>query len=79
MSPKRTSAWIPYADLLEKKKMKDDAVRALLLGYEFSNNKATTVNFFSERVAKAATEHEKHIYLAALKKLGISFDASAAK
>ena len=31
LSPKRTSAWIPYADLLEKKKMKDDAVRALLL------------------------------------------------
>ena len=79
LSPKRTSAWIPYADLLEKKQMKDDAVRALLLGYEFSNNKATTVNFFSERVTKAATEHEKHIYLAALKKLGISFDASAAK
>ena len=79
LSPKRTSAWIPYADLLEKKKMKDDAVRALLLGYEFSNNKATTAKFFSDRVTKAVAEHEKLIYLAALKKLGIAFDTSAAK
>jgi len=67
INPRRTSAWVPMADVLFEIGDGDSAAAALLLAYEFSENKEKTRTFFDGKAG--STERSASLYAQALKKL----------
>jgi hypothetical protein len=69
IDPRRTSAWVPYAEVTLSKGKSDDAVRALLLGFEFSGNKEKTFAVFEEKSTSAEREAMRPAYSTAVQKI----------
>jgi tetratricopeptide (TPR) repeat protein len=72
LDPRRTSTWAPIAELYVIRGKNDHALRALLLGYEFSGNRDKTVTVYEERASSAEREAIKPIYVEALKKIALA-------
>ena len=66
---RRTSSWVPVAELFAVKGDSDAAVRALLLGYEFSANKEKTITFYEDKSSNAERETMKPIFVLALQNI----------
>lgn len=69
VDPRRTSTWTPIAELYVIRDKQDSAVRALLLGYEFSGNKDKTVAVYEAQAIAAERESMRPAYAEALKKI----------
>jgi len=69
LDPKRTSAWAPYAELFAARGDSSNAVRALLLGYEFSGNRDKTMAVFEDKSNTATREVMRPVFAAALQKI----------
>jgi hypothetical protein len=69
LDPRRTSTWLPIAELYAKRGKSDNAVRALLLGYEFSGNKEKTISVYEEKIATADREDMRPIYAEAVSRV----------
>lgn len=69
LDPKRTSAWAPYAELFAARGDSNSAVRALLLGYEFSGNRDKTIAVFEDKSSTATREVMRPVFAAALQKI----------
>lgn len=67
INPRRTSAWVPMADVLFEIGDNDSAIAALLLAYEFSENKEKTRTFFDRKAG--SSERSASMYAQALKKI----------
>lgn len=67
INPRRTSAWVPMADVLFEIGDSDSAMAALLLAYEFSENKEKTRTFFDGKAG--SSERSASLYAQALKKI----------
>ncbi len=67
INPRRTSAWVPMADVLFDIGDSDSAMAALLLAYEFSENKEKTRTFFDGKAG--SSERSASMYVQALKKI----------
>ena len=67
INPRRTSAWVPMADVLFEIGDSDSAMAALLLAYEFSENKEKTRTFFDGKAG--SSERGASMYAKALKKI----------
>lgn len=67
INPRRTSAWVPMADVLFEIGDNDSAMAALLLAYEFSENKEKTKAFFGGKAG--SSERSASLYGQALKKV----------
>jgi Tfp pilus assembly protein PilF len=69
LDPRRTSSWIPMAELYLLKSDEENAIRCILLGYEFSANKEKSQVFFQEKAASAEREIIRQIYATALQRI----------
>ena len=69
IDPRRTSAWAPISECFALKGRNEEAVRALLLGYEFSSNKEKTIAFYEEKKLGADREAMKPIYATASQRI----------
>ena len=69
LDPRRTSTWVPIAELYTIRGKNENAVRALLLGYEFSSNKEKTIIVYETQSATAERESMRPIYAEALKNI----------
>lgn len=67
INPRRTSAWVPMADVLFEMDDFDNALASLLLAYEFSENREKTRIYFDNKATSA--DRIAPIYALALKKL----------
>jgi len=77
LDPRRTSAWVPIAELFTLKGDKGAAVRALLLGYEFSGNKEKSMTFFEDKANTAEREAMRPIYALAIQKIKALLERAA--
>jgi tetratricopeptide (TPR) repeat protein len=75
INPRRTSAWVPMADVLFEIGDSDSAISSLLLAYEFSENKEKTRSFFDGKAA--SSERVASLYTQALKKINEPRQVSA--
>ncbi len=66
LDPRRTSTWIPVAELYAARGNRDKAMRALLLAYEFSKNKEKTWIWFQEKALNDENESMRASYTATL-------------
>ena len=69
LDPRRTSTWIPIAELYVLDKKIDGAIRAVLLGYEFSQNKEKSMTFFEDKANTAERVEMRPIYAAVIQKI----------
>ena len=67
INPRRTSAWVPMADALFEIGDSHSALAALLLAYEFSENREKTRSFFDGK--SGSSERVASLYTQALKKI----------
>lgn len=67
INPRRTSAWVPLADVMFEIGDSDTAMAALLLGYEFSENRDKTRAFFDSKAV--LPDRSASIYVQALSKI----------
>lgn len=67
INPRRTSAWVPMADVLSEIGDSDSAMAALLLAYEFSENKEKTRTYFDGKAG--SSERSASMYAQVLKKI----------
>lgn len=70
LDPRRTSTWIPVAQLYTMQGKSELSIRALLLGYEFSANKEKTIAFFVDKSKAADSDAMKLAYSGALQRIG---------
>ena len=78
IDPKRTSTWVPLATVKAAEGKSDLAIRAMLLGYEFSTNKEKTVSFFTEKANSADSDALKAAYAGALERISLQNSTVAA-
>ena len=69
IDPRRTSTWIPLAEVLVILNTSDTAIRAVLLGYEFSQNKEKSMAFFEDKANTAERVEMRPIYAAVIQKI----------
>ncbi len=69
LDPRRTSTWIPLAELLVQVNTSDLAVRAVLLGYEFSANKEKSMTFFEDKSITAERVEMRPVYASAIQQI----------
>lgn len=69
IDPRRTSTWTPIAELYVIRGKSENAVRALLLGYEFSSNKEKTITVYETQSTAAERESMRPIFAEAMKKI----------
>ncbi len=69
LEPRRTSTWVPIAEVFSVKGNSDAAVRALLLGYEFSANKEKSIAFYEVKSNTAERAEMKPIFASAAQKI----------
>lgn len=67
INPRRTSAWVPMADVLFEIGDSDSAISSLLLAYEFSENRDKTKSFFDGKAG--SSDRIASLYTQALKKI----------
>lgn len=67
INPRRTSAWVPMADVLFEIGDTHSAMAALLLAYEFSENKEKTISFFEGKAE--SSERSASMYVQTLEKI----------
>jgi tetratricopeptide (TPR) repeat protein len=75
INPRRTSAWVPMADVLFEIGDSDSAIAALLLAYEFSENKEKTKTFFDGKAG--SSDRNATLYAQALKRVNEQRQATA--
>ncbi|WP_374401532.1 tetratricopeptide repeat protein [Niveibacterium sp.] len=68
LDPRRTSTWVPIAEVYAIRNEHESAVRALLLGYEFSGNKEKTLSVYEDQSSMAERELMRSVYAEALRK-----------
>jgi tetratricopeptide (TPR) repeat protein len=69
LDPRRTSTWVPISELYVIRGKNENAVKALLLGYEFSGNKDKTFTVFEEKSMNAERESMRPIFAEAARKI----------
>jgi len=69
LDPRRTSTWSPISELYALRGKPENAVRALLLAYEFSSNKDKTLKVFEEKSTNAEREVMRPVFAEAYKKV----------
>jgi hypothetical protein len=67
INPRRTSSWVPMADVLFEIGDSNSAMAALLLAYEFSENKEKTKTFFDGKAG--SSDRIASLYAQALEKI----------
>jgi tetratricopeptide (TPR) repeat protein len=69
IDPRRTSTWTAIAELYAIRGETEKAVRALLIGYEFSGNKEKTIAVYAAQSAMAKRESMRPIFAEAREKI----------
>ena len=67
LDPRRTSTWVSTAEFYVIKGNSSSAVRAVLLGYEFSANKDKSMAFFEDKSITAERVEMRSIYTSVIK------------
>jgi Flp pilus assembly protein TadD len=69
LDSRRTSTWTPIAELYVVRGKTDNAVRSLLLGYEFSGNQDKTVAHFEDKALTAEREAMRPVFVEAMRRI----------
>ena len=62
LDPRRTSTWFALAEFMAVKNNLDAALRATLIGYEFSTNREKTKIYLTEQSTAAKNETLRRVY-----------------
>lgn len=69
IDPRRTGAWVPMAEVLDLQGKTDAALKALLLGYEYSGNKEKTAAYILDKSTTAEKPSMKALFTKAIARI----------
>lgn len=73
LDPRRTSTWVPIAELLAKSNQKSDAaVSALMIAYEWSTARQKAIDFYTTQANTQANPNLQRAYQEAIRKIALS-------